>query len=240
MERRQIHPPASYSFIKRRCKQKSIYYARFRDPGSGQRLSAISTGCTRQDDAIRWCENHLEERTRAEEEAKEKTQHITFAEFARDFWSTEGAYAQSRVAHLFTCSRGYLDIAESNTRNHLLPAWGSCRLKDLSPGKIDRWVVRLCRDGTLAPATVNKLLQTLRTILGRAVADGWLSENPAAYVKPVKALGAERGILTPEEVARLLSDSSIWEDYQPSCRDDGNANGRDPGAMRGKCEVRQH
>lgn len=62
------------------------------------------------------CENYLEELRRAAEGAKEGPEHITFAEFAENFWNTEGTYAQSRVAHLYTCSRGYLDIAESNTR----------------------------------------------------------------------------------------------------------------------------
>ncbi len=163
---------------------------------------------------MRWCERYLAQADRSAAEAKEQAEHITLGEYAKGFWSVDGAYAQSRMAHLYSCSRGYLDIAESNTRNHILPAWGEHRLKDLTPGRIDAWVVRLCREGAIAPATVNKLLQTLRTILGRAVADGWLTENPAAFVKPVRAQGVERGILSPEEVSRLLSDPAVWGDYR--------------------------
>jgi len=214
MERRPIRPTPPYSVFRRPSQRKPIYYARFRDPDTGQRRSAISTGCTRRDDAVRWCERYLTQTARATAEAKEKTEHITLGEYARDFWNIDSTYAQSRMAHLYSCSRGYLDIAESNTRNHILPVWGGCRLKDLTPGKIDAWVIRLCREGTISPATVNKLLQTLRTILGRAVADGWITENPAAFVKPVRAQGVERGILTPEEVCRLLGDSSIWDDFR--------------------------
>jgi hypothetical protein len=62
--------------------------------------------------------------------------------------------------------------------------------------------------------TVNKLLQTLRTILAQAVAEGRIAENPATFVKPVRAQGIERGILTPEEFARLLSTHSLWDDYR--------------------------
>ena len=50
--------------------------------------------------------------------------------------------------------------------------------------------------------------------MGRAVAEGWLTENPAAFVKPVRAQGVERGILSPAEVSRLLSEPSIWQDYR--------------------------
>jgi hypothetical protein len=63
-------------------------------------------------------------------------------------------------------------------------------LRDLSAKQIDAWLVELYRTGDIAPATINKLLQTLRTILERAVIDGWLEENPAdqaaasVYVRP--------------------------------------------------------
>jgi hypothetical protein len=99
---------------------------------------------------------------------------ITFSTFAEDFWNADGTFAQGRIARGFTLSNGYLEIAEGYTRNHLAPVWDSFRLQELTPGKIDTWIVRLRKDGNLAPATVNKLLQTLRAILGQAVAEGFL------------------------------------------------------------------
>jgi integrase len=62
-----------------------------------------------------------------------------------------------------------VDIADGYTGNHLLPIWGGHRLCDLRARTLDAWIVDLHRDGKLAPATINKLLQTLRTILDQAV-----------------------------------------------------------------------
>ena len=71
---------------------------------------------------MRWCERYLAENDKAKAAAKERAEHITLNEYAKGFWNINSAYAQSRMAHLSSCSRGYLDIAEGNTRNHILPA----------------------------------------------------------------------------------------------------------------------
>ena len=145
---------------------------------------------------------------------REHRESITLEAFVKDFWNLEGAFARARLDRGFTLSHGYLEIAEGYTRKHLVPTWGTFRLRELTPGKIDAWIVRLRREGELAPATVNKLLQTLRTILGQAVAEGYLAENAAAFVKPVKAERGGRGILTPAEVAQLLAGPELWADYR--------------------------
>jgi hypothetical protein len=72
-------------------RNRSIYDAQFRDPKTGCRHSAISTGCTRRDDAIRRCERYLTD-TRIRLENK------TFADYAAGFWRPDAAYASSRVA----------------------------------------------------------------------------------------------------------------------------------------------
>lgn len=185
---------------------KPVYYCRFRD-AEGNLLPWVSTGQTNKTRAELWAIGRLGR-------DQERRENITLKDFAKDFWNPQGTFAQGRAAHGFTLSRGYLEIAESYTQNHLIPAWGACRLRELTPGKIDAWIVRLRREGALAPATVNKLLQTLRTILGQAVAEGYLAENPAAFVKPVKAERGGRGILTPVEVARLLAGPEIWTDFR--------------------------
>jgi integrase len=185
---------------------RPAYYCRFRDV-EGNLLPWVSTGETARTRAELWALGRLGEN-------RERRETITFEAFVAGFWSPEGAFAQGRAAHGFSLSKGYLEIAEGYTRNHFEPAWGSHRLRDLTPGRIDAWIVRLRREGTLAAASVNKLLQTLRTILGQAVAEGYLTENPAAFVKPVRAERTPRGILTPAEVALLLSSPRPWADYK--------------------------
>ena len=58
-------------------KNKRIYYAVFRD-ASGQYGTAVSTGCTRRDDALRWCEARLQK-------AKETMENIKFV-VAQNEW----------------------------------------------------------------------------------------------------------------------------------------------------------
>ena len=41
-------------------KNRRIFYALFRDENGCYRSSAVSTGCTRHDDAVRWCEAEVE------------------------------------------------------------------------------------------------------------------------------------------------------------------------------------
>jgi len=187
-------------------KGRPVFYCRFRN-AQGDLLPWKSTGETSRTRAELWALGRIGE-------SKERRESIILEAFVKDFWSPEGAFARARSDHGFTLSKGYLEIAEGYTRNHLVPAWGTFRLRELTPGKIDAWIVRLRREGELAPATVNKLLQTLRTIMGQAVAEGYLSENPAAFVKPVKAERSGRGILTPAEVSRLFASPTAWADFR--------------------------
>lgn len=52
----------------------------------------------------------------------------------------------------------------------------------------------------------------MRTILPQAVSEGLIKENPAALVRRVKLVQAERGILTMAEVKRLLSSARVWKE----------------------------
>lgn len=139
--------------------------------------------------------------------------NITFSEFAVGFWNHNGTYAQGRRARLRTISKGFLDNRESVTRNHILPQWGMCRLRDISPKKIDRWVIDMASDGRIAPATVNQRLQVLKVMLDEACKQEYLTDNPAQYIKPVGDKAEEKGVLSLQEVRALLN-PMIWEEYK--------------------------
>ncbi len=123
-------------------------------------------------------------------------------------------FAVDRAAHGRAVSKGYLDISESYTRVHLLPAWGAWNVSELTARRLDAWVVELHKGGKLAPATINKILQTLRTILERAVEDGRIRENPADRVKSIRARRPSRTILTPSEAFALLAGPHPWDDFR--------------------------
>jgi len=70
-----------YSLHSRPTKRKNrrIFYALFRDENGTYRTSAISTGCTRHDDAVRWCEAKLRK-------VLDGRTSITLSEYAEGFW----------------------------------------------------------------------------------------------------------------------------------------------------------
>jgi integrase len=185
-------------------KHRFVYYCRFRDPETQAYRSAISTGCSRRDDAVLWAEAALHQ-------VQERIDNTTFSMYGDGFWDLQGAYAQGRLARGYTISKGYLEIATANTRKHLLPVWGDSRLRDITVKDVDEWIIRMRRESGLASATINKLLQTLRTVLDSALSEGLVKDNPAKYVKPLHLQTRERGTLTPEEVTLLLS-PSVWKD----------------------------
>ena len=115
----------------------------------------------------------------------------------KDSGSLTAPFAVDRAAHGRAVSNGYLDAAESYTRVHVLPAWGTWRLQDFTTRRLDSWVIDLHRCGELAPATINKIVQALRTILERAVDGRWITENPADHVKSVRVRHPERRSLHP-------------------------------------------
>lgn len=194
-----------YSLHKRPTTRKNrwIFYVRFRDE-SGAYKTAVSTGCTNRDDAVRWCEERLRNGRRSS--------GTTLEVYAKGFWKEDGTYAQSRLAHGYHLSACTLYVADLITAKHILPKWGKCPLGTLTSGKIDAWIVQLHREGVLSSASINHLLQSLRTILQQAVSDGLIKENPAAYVRRVKLVQEERGILEMDEARRLLTEPLLWQD----------------------------
>lgn len=126
-------------------KGKPVYYCRFRNT-DGDLLPWRSTRETSKTCAEIWALSRLCE-------ARVQRENITLAAFVDDFWKADNAFAETRADHVFSLSLGYLDIAEGYTRNHLIPVWGSWRLRDMTPGKIDAWIVRLHREKQLAPDT---------------------------------------------------------------------------------------
>ena len=125
MERRK----GPYSLHKRPTtrKNRSVFYVQFRDE-TGAYGSAISTGCGNRDDAVRWCEQRLQD-------GRQKQDGITLREYADGFWKRGSAYVESRIAHGYSLSAGTLYVANVITNKHIITKWGDWRLSDLTPGK---------------------------------------------------------------------------------------------------------
>lgn len=218
-------PRKPYFFYRRKSQKNKnpIYYVTFRTP-EGERT--YSTGQTTLFGAEKWAKAHYELAEGERYRERKQRENITFTEFTNDFWNPKGNFAEGRRARLRTITQGYLDNCAGSTDAYLIPQWGSYKLRDITATMVDEWVLSLVKDPVpnltgkregvrfLAPATINKLLQVLRTILEQAVTEGYIRDNPAKYIKPVANRTAQqKGVLTPKEVKALLN-PDIWPDFR--------------------------
>jgi hypothetical protein len=120
---------------------RSICYARFRD-ANGKYMSAISMGCSRRDDALRWCEQRLKD-------SHQKNRCLTLKEYAEGFWDSQGTYAQSWRVRGYSVSPGTLYVAGLTMKKHLLAEWGSATLSEITPAKLYSWIIALKKKACL-------------------------------------------------------------------------------------------
>lgn len=207
-------PKGKFSLYKRSTvKGKFIYYAKIPNADPTQPALKISTGQSSKVAAALWAQNYIERLANEEKLKEEERLNITFKDYAVDFWAHEGLYAVGRRARRRTISYGFLDSRKGVTENHLIPYWGDMRLRDITPKKIDRWVINMASDNRIAPGTINQRLQILRVMLEEACAREYLTENPAQFVKPVSNHYRPKGVLSLDEVRSLLN-PRIWQDYR--------------------------
>lgn len=207
-------PKGKFSLYKRtNSKGKIIYYAKIPNNDPTQPELKLSTGQSSKASAALWTQKYIDDKANEEIRKEQERLNISFSDFAEGFWATDGLYAVGRRARLRTVSQGFLDNREATTKNHIIPYWGKYRLRDISPKKIDRWVIDMASDNRIASGTVNQRLQILRVMLEEACKQEYLTENPAQFVKPVGGGSAERGVLSLDEVRALLN-PKIWAEYK--------------------------
>jgi hypothetical protein len=108
-------------------KRGAIWYVRFRDPATGKRLVARSTGETREETAHVWALEHMPKTPEAERDTK------TFGEFARDFFEWEICdWIARQHANGKNFTYPTAQIRRSHVVNYLLPAFESRPLADIT------------------------------------------------------------------------------------------------------------
>ncbi|MEI6875164.1 MAG: hypothetical protein WCL50_08545 [Spirochaetota bacterium] len=136
-------PKRPYSVHRRPSARKNrhIYYVRFRDPETGDYLSAVSSGQTSRSGACNWAD----ERLKAGGIAKSAGRRCpTFEQFADGFWDWESsAYIKARQARGRHFSRTYADTAQGYVCRHLLPAFGERCLSEIKHRHIENGVLGL-------------------------------------------------------------------------------------------------
>lgn len=207
-------PKRKFSLYKRKTeKSKIVYYAKIRGEAGEPEEMRVSTGQSSKASAELWTLKYLADKAEEAERKESEKLNILFEDYAKDFWNYEGSYARSKKARMRTISYGYLDTRKGITKNHLIPQWSKYRLRDITAGKIDKWILDLAADNRIASGSINQRLQTLKVMMEFACSEGLIPENPARYVKPVADQYKRKGVLTKEEVHALL-DPLVWKQYK--------------------------
>jgi len=176
-------------------KRRGKWVLDFRD-AHGRRHWETVTG-TRQD-ADQILAQRLREVGRGEYEARRD--QMTFGEVA-------DAYTAGHIAVNIRQStqRDY----ERNLRLYLLPAFGSIKVRVITPEMIEAYRNRLLEKGT-GRRTINKCHTLLSAIFRYALRYRWITANPAAEVRKLRAESADEeqletsSILTPTEAQQML------------------------------------
>ncbi|WP_406126781.1 site-specific integrase [Streptomyces canus] len=111
----------------------------------------------------------------------------------------EYAAAWIRERELTTTTR---QLYGSLLRHHLVPAFGSVNVAEISPPLVRRWRADKLADGT-GPTTVAKAYALLRAIMGTAVADLLIRRNPCTIKGASTVHTPERPTATVQEVYDL-------------------------------------
>lgn len=105
---------------------------------------------------------------------------------------------------------GWTEIREAtrisyagHIRNHIKPLLGGIPVVKLQPADVRRLIVDLGRK-QLSPGTIHRVISTLRTALGEAVAERAITDNPAAHVKLPRDTHRPVEPLTDAEADALL------------------------------------
>jgi integrase len=116
---------------------------------------------------------------------------------------------QARRGTLPSTVRDYQSIIPA----HLLPAFGTKRLEDITTEGVERWAVGLTAGGRMNNRTKLKILTVLHGVMGRARRVWKLPRNPVTDVeKPVQTHRTDIDVFSPEDVMALVRAAASGQD----------------------------
>lgn len=180
----------------------------------------FSTGTRLKGEAKAWARNFIDSGRLDENLEPEGNGVPTLGVYAKNFFTRTDAssYRTYNVRHNRTISDYGYRQRQDLYDNYIEPRFGDRRMDTITAREIDQWMTSLkgvvVHD--LSDNTRNKILCTLRIVLGFAVYQGVLQKNPAEGVKAIserpkrirRALSQkEQSLLFPPDVDRRIE---IW------------------------------
>ncbi|MBP1535129.1 MAG: site-specific integrase [Ruminococcus sp.] len=106
--------------------------------------------------------------------------------------------------HKQTLQPNTINGYNTNINNHIKPALGKIKLKNLKPAVIQNFYSMLMSDKNLSAKTVKYIHNVLKISLKAAVSDGLIKENVCEKVKPPKVPKYKAQLLTREQIQTLM------------------------------------
>jgi integrase len=205
MRPQQPRVPTGHVF-RRQGARGDVWYAKYRLPDGRQMQRRIGPAWTARGrpapgyytkrSAEGWLAKLLDEARRGELPGMVQT-GATFADATSEYMRWLEHDRQRKPSTL----RDYQSII----RAHLLPAFGSERLEDITTEGVERWSASLAASGRMNNRTRLKILTVLHGVMQRAKRVWKLPRNPIADVeKPIQRRSTEMEAFSPEEVMALV------------------------------------
>ena len=202
-----------YLVPRSRIKGKPIFYAKFRDPSSGELGSLISTGKTNKTDAEAWAQDHLAELVR-----ESAVPSMLVREFVEPFYGEDCPYVRK-----MRNTKGMNEKTRIQKRRYVEGIILKCDwLMDMKLGQVRRVDLEAFRDDYLiaecfddeASRTTQAIMEVVKTVLSQAVEKGHLLQNPVFRLPTGKYEAVERQAISEAQLDELMKREHYGSDRQ--------------------------
>lgn len=193
-----------FSLYEKQLKSGAVWYARFYNSVTQKYSITRSTGVP--------CTSKKGRKREAFRVASEMVEKIClkktpfFLDFLKSFWKENSSYLKSkRLLEKKPLSTYYVESNRAGIEKHVKPykQFSKLLLSDLKPGIFEDWKIWMIEKG-VGTRRVNAVLQAMSVPVRNAVSRGELKTDPFSTVKKVSYTPKEKGILSNEEVEKLL------------------------------------
>jgi integrase len=132
---------------------------------------------------------------------------VRFGVFAENWFLWDECDYLKRKRARGSYNRSYADQQRAHLKNHILPEFENTKLSKISVRKIESWLLDN-RDKSSA-TNANRVLSVFKVMLKEAVRLGYLPKNPADHVTKLQEIPKEKGILSLDEVRKLLDPKNL-------------------------------
>lgn len=184
-------------FTRKGSDGKSTFCARFYDDDGGVLRTMTLSGARSRTSAARIAEGKLRDGVVS------RPTNPDALVFIRTFWTRDSDYVQGRALRGTIISAQYLKNNVYLVEKHAAGALKGKRLLDVSPALLEKLILSMSRAGASA-RTINTTLQALRVPVAHFCKLHRLA-NALTSIEKLKETPHERGILSAEEVGRIIA-----------------------------------